>query len=105
MLKTRRQCVRTMVSHATWSPSRQRWMTWSIACAEDESKDTERAHDNMRTHVSAPYSQGKQGLACDGVALAPIAQEVGTPVFVYSARAIREARSEERRVGKECRSR
>ena len=45
----------------------------------------------MRTHVSAPYSQGKQGLACDGVALAPIAQEVGTPVFVYSAQAIRES--------------
>ena len=45
----------------------------------------------MRTYVSAPYSQGKQGLACDGVALAPIAQDVGTPVFVYSARAIREA--------------
>src|SRR5262245_14171162 len=91
MLKTRRHCVRTMVSHAAWSPSRQRWMTWSIACAEDESKDTEPAHDNMRTLVYAPYSQGKHGLACDGVALAPIARDVGTPVFVYSAHAIREA--------------
>src|SRR5678810_661657 len=91
MLKTRRQWVRTMVSHADWSPSRQRWITWSIACAEDESNDTERAHDNMRTYVSAPYSQGKQGLACDGVPLAPIAQDVGTPVFVYSAQAIRDA--------------
>src|SRR5436189_74975 len=79
MLKTRRQCVRTIVSHAAWSPSRQRWITWSIACAEDESKGTERAHDNMRTYVSAPYSQGKHGLACDGVALAAIAQDVGTP--------------------------
>ena len=45
----------------------------------------------MRMYVSVPYSQGKQGLACDGVALAPIAQDVGTPVFVYSAQAIRDA--------------
>ncbi|HEV8397144.1 MAG TPA: diaminopimelate decarboxylase [Vicinamibacterales bacterium] len=45
----------------------------------------------MRTHVFAPYSQGKHGLACDGVALAAIAGEVGTPVFVYSAQAIRDA--------------
>lgn len=45
----------------------------------------------MPPYVYAPYSQGKHGLACDGVALAPIAQEIGTPVFVYSAQAIREA--------------
>ena len=45
----------------------------------------------MRTYVSAPYSQGKQGLACDGVPLAAIAQDVGTPVFVYSAQSIRDA--------------
>jgi diaminopimelate decarboxylase len=45
----------------------------------------------MRTHVSAPYSQGKDGLACDGVALAAIAAQIGTPVFVYSAQAIRDA--------------
>ena len=45
----------------------------------------------MRTHVSAAYSQGKHGLACDGVALAAIAHDVGTPVFVYSAQAIRDA--------------
>ena len=45
----------------------------------------------MPTYVYAPYSQGKHGLACDGVALAPIAQEIGTPVFVYSAQAIRDA--------------
>jgi len=45
----------------------------------------------MRTYVSAPYSQGKHGLACDGVPLAGIAEEVGTPVFVYSAAAIRDA--------------
>jgi len=45
----------------------------------------------MPAYVYAPYSQGKHGLACDGVALAPIAREIGTPVFVYSARAIREA--------------
>jgi diaminopimelate decarboxylase len=45
----------------------------------------------MPPYVYAPYSQGKHGLACDGVALTPIAQEIGTPVFVYSAQAIREA--------------
>jgi diaminopimelate decarboxylase len=45
----------------------------------------------MRSRVYAPYSPGKHGLACDGVPLAPIAQEVGTPVFVYSAAAIRDA--------------
>src|SRR5688572_4195936 len=91
MLNTRRQCVRTIVSHAAWSPSRQRWITWSIACAEDESKGTERAHDNMPPYVYAPYSQGKHGLACDGVSLAAIAHEIGTPVFVYSAQTIRDA--------------
>lgn len=45
----------------------------------------------MRSYVSAPYSQGKHGLACDGVPLAAIATDVGTPVFVYSAQAIRDA--------------
>jgi len=49
------------------------------------------AHDNMRTHVYLPYSQGKYGLACDGVSLESIVHQVGTPVYVYSARAIREA--------------
>lgn len=45
----------------------------------------------MRTHVYLPYSQGKYGLACDGVSLESIVHQVGTPVYVYSARAIREA--------------
>jgi diaminopimelate decarboxylase len=45
----------------------------------------------MRTRVYAPYSQGKHGLDCDGVAVAAIADQIGTPVYVYSARAIREA--------------
>jgi len=49
------------------------------------------AHDNMRKLVSAPYSQGKHGLSCDGVALAAIAESTGTPVFIYSAQAIRDA--------------
>ena len=34
----------------------------------------------MPPYVYAPYSQGKHGLACDGVAMAPVAQEIGTPV-------------------------
>ena len=45
----------------------------------------------MRTRVYAPYSQSKHGLACDGVELTSIAAQVGTPVYVYSAGAIREA--------------
>jgi hypothetical protein len=49
------------------------------------------AHDNMRKRVPASYSLGKHGLACDGVALTAIAESIGTPVFVYSAQAIRDA--------------
>jgi diaminopimelate decarboxylase len=45
----------------------------------------------MRTRVYAPYSQSKHGLACDGVELTSIAAQVGTPVYVYSAGAIRDA--------------
>ena len=45
----------------------------------------------MRKRVPASYSLGKHGLACDGVALTAIAESIGTPVFVYSAQAIRDA--------------
>ena len=53
----------------------------------------ESAHDNMRKLVHAPYSQEKHGLTCDGVPLAAIVEQTGTPVYVYSARAIRDAYS------------
>jgi len=45
----------------------------------------------MRKLVHAPYSQGKHGLTCDGVPLTAIVEQTGSPVYVYSARAIRDA--------------
>ena len=41
--------------------------------------------------VYLPYALQDQRLHCDGVSLEAIVQEVGTPVYVYSARAVREA--------------
>ena len=38
-----------------------------------------------------PFQPTDHGLACDGVSVRAIADEVGTPVYVYSARAIRDA--------------
>jgi len=38
-----------------------------------------------------PFVQGPSGLSCDGVPLSAIADEVGTPLFVYSAPAVRHA--------------
>src|SRR5262245_65710747 len=35
------------------------------------------------------FSQTNQGLVCDGVSLSAIADRVGTPVYVYSADAVR----------------
>jgi diaminopimelate decarboxylase len=41
--------------------------------------------------VYLPYALQNQRLHCDGVSVDAIVREVGTPVYVYSARAIREA--------------
>lgn len=41
--------------------------------------------------VFLPFQPSPKGLSCDGVSLSAIAAEVGTPLYVYSARAIREA--------------
>ena len=41
--------------------------------------------------VYLPFQPADRGLGCDGVSLGSIVEEVGTPVYVYSARAIREA--------------
>jgi len=41
--------------------------------------------------VHLPFQPTDHGLACDGVSVRAIADEVGTPVYVYSARAISEA--------------
>ena len=45
----------------------------------------------MRSLVHQPFQHSASGLACDGLALDAIVAAVGTPVYVYSARAIRDA--------------
>ena len=41
--------------------------------------------------VYLPFQPSERGLLCDGVSVDSIAERVGTPAYVYSARAIREA--------------
>jgi diaminopimelate decarboxylase len=41
--------------------------------------------------VQLPFQPGAQGLVCDGVSIQSIIASVGTPAYVYSARAIRDA--------------
>ena len=41
--------------------------------------------------VQLPFQPGAHGLACDGVSLQSIVASVGTPAYIYSARAIRDA--------------
>src|SRR2546430_3189898 len=41
--------------------------------------------------VYQPFQPHQQGLTCDGVSLQSIIDHVGTPAYVYSARAIRES--------------
>jgi diaminopimelate decarboxylase len=41
--------------------------------------------------VQLPFQPSARGLACDGVSISAIVDRVGTPLYVYSARAIREA--------------
>ena len=43
------------------------------------------------TLVHLPFQPGPHGLTCDGVSLTTIIDAVGTPVYVYSARAISDA--------------
>ena len=45
----------------------------------------------MRTLVFQSFTPTPDGLACDGVGLAAIVDEVGTPTYIYSAQTIREA--------------
>ena len=45
----------------------------------------------MRTLVYLPFQPSDHGLVCDGVSVRAIVAESGTPVYIYSARAIREA--------------
>ena len=41
--------------------------------------------------VQLPFQSGAHGLACDGVSVHSIVASVGTPAYIYSARAIRDA--------------
>jgi diaminopimelate decarboxylase len=41
--------------------------------------------------VYLPFQPSERGLLCDGVSIDAIAERVGTPAYVYSARAIRDA--------------
>ena len=41
--------------------------------------------------VQLPFQSSAQGLVCDGVSIESIVASVGTPAYVYSARAIRDA--------------
>jgi diaminopimelate decarboxylase len=43
------------------------------------------------TLVSQPFQADTSGLSCDGVSVTAIAEAAGTPLYIYSARAIREA--------------
>ena len=45
----------------------------------------------MRSLVYQPFQPSATGLTCDGLSVDAIVAEVGTPVYVYSARAVREA--------------
>lgn len=48
----------------------------------------------MRRLVYLPFQTSAQGLHCDGVSVQSIVERVGTPVYVYSAQAIRHAYQE-----------
>ena len=41
--------------------------------------------------VQLPFQAGAHGLTCDGVSIESIVASVGTPSYIYSARAIRDA--------------
>jgi diaminopimelate decarboxylase len=43
------------------------------------------------TVVSQPFQAGNTGLLCDGVSVAAVADAVGTPLYIYSAQAVRNA--------------
>ena len=41
--------------------------------------------------VQLPFQPGARGLSCDGVSIQSIVASIGTPAYIYSARAIRDA--------------
>jgi diaminopimelate decarboxylase len=42
------------------------------------------------TLVYQPFESSDRGLVCDGISIASIVEQVGTPVYIYSARAMRD---------------
>ena len=44
-----------------------------------------------QTLVSQPFQPTSSGFVCDGVSVYSIVERTGTPVYIYSARSIREA--------------
>src|SRR5687767_8655498 len=104
MLKTLRRCKRTIASQAAWSPFRQRSISasMSLGCAEeasaDMSEETVWSGDGgngrmitCETLVHPPFQPAEEGLLCDGVSVPALIAQVGTPAYIYSAAAIREA--------------
>src|SRR4051812_37187976 len=76
-------------------------MMSSIACAgaDDASADMsggdEHVGGNVRmlsceTLVYQSFEPTERGLVCDGVSVQSIVERVGTPVYIYSARSIRD---------------
>jgi diaminopimelate decarboxylase len=45
----------------------------------------------MRTLVNQSFTSSESGLACDSVSIESIVERVGTPVYLYSARTIRDS--------------
>src|ERR687898_40041 len=45
----------------------------------------------MRTLVHQSFTHTPSGLACDDVSIEAIVEQLGTPTYIYSARAIRDA--------------
>ncbi len=49
------------------------------------------AHDNMRLRVYQPFQPSAAGLTCDGLPVESVVGLSGTPVYIYSADAIRQS--------------
>ena len=110
MLKTLRQCRRTICSHAAWSPARQRWISVSMASgwADEVSTDMRRNraasrrseyHGPSASIRSVCFTVSSQvpavnqaflqhtpdGFRVESVTAAAVAAALGTPCYVYSA--------------------
>src|SRR5688572_6404313 len=80
------------------APSRAGWLGSSSGISDVREDHARRIGGNARMitcglPVHLPFLPSERGLACDGVSIASIVDRVGTPAYIYSARAIREAYS------------